>query len=71
MNDDFGQHGMQIVNLRLLDFGIIQETAFYNDFGSCHNIVINENTGYAYAVGTKTCDGGLHQVNITVQFVLI
>jgi choice-of-anchor B domain-containing protein len=41
------------------------ETAFYNQFGNCHNIAINEATGYAYAVGTKTCGGGgLHMINI-------
>ena len=27
----------------------------YNGFGNAHNIVINESTGYTYAVGTSTC----------------
>jgi len=36
----------------------------YTEFGSSHNIVINEKTGYLYAVGTKTCRGGLHVVDI-------
>merc|ERR550525_14436 len=36
----------------------------YTEFGSCHNIVINEDTGFAYGVGSKTCRGGLHIVNI-------
>jgi len=36
----------------------------YTGFGSAHNIVINEETGFAYAVGTTTCSGGLHIVNI-------
>jgi len=41
------------------------ETAFYNQFGNCHNIAINEVTGFAYAVGTRTCGGGgLHMINI-------
>jgi choice-of-anchor B domain-containing protein len=41
------------------------ETAFYGDFGSCHNLAINEDSGFAYAVGTKTCGGGgLHIVDI-------
>lgn len=39
-------------------------TAFYDEFGSSHNIVINEASGYLYAVGTKTCAGGLHIVDI-------
>jgi choice-of-anchor B domain-containing protein len=36
----------------------------FNDFGSAHNIVINENSGFAYAVGTNTFNGGPHFVNI-------
>lgn len=39
-------------------------TAFYHEFGSSHNIVINEATGFLYAVGTKTCAGGLHIVDV-------
>ena len=34
------------------------------NIGSSHNIVINEASGYLYAVGTKTCAGGLHIVDI-------
>jgi choice-of-anchor B domain-containing protein len=44
----------------------LKETAFYGDFGNAHNIVINEESGYAYAVGTGTCRGGLHIVDIKV-----
>ncbi len=62
-------HGMQIFDLTLLrnittppiDF---TATALYSQFGNAHNIVINEQTGYAYAVGTNTCSAGLHMVNI-------
>jgi len=43
---------------------IFEETAWYGEFGSCHNLVINEETGYAYGVGSKTCRGGLHMVDI-------
>lgn len=32
---------------------------------SSHNIVINTKTGFAYLVGTKTCRGGLHVVDIS------
>jgi choice-of-anchor B domain-containing protein len=42
----------------------LQPTVVYNEFGSSHNIVINEATGFLYAVGTKTCAGGLHMVDI-------
>ncbi len=36
----------------------------YGDFGSAHNLAINEDTGFAYAVGTNTC-GGLHIIDIS------
>ena len=40
------------------------ETAHYAGFSDAHNIAINEDSGFAYAVGTDTCDGGPHMVNI-------
>ncbi len=36
----------------------------YGDFQNSHNIAINETTGFAYAVGTNTCNGGLHMIDI-------
>mmetsp|Transcript_15473 Transcript_15473/g.27444 ORF Transcript_15473/g.27444 Transcript_15473/m.27444 type:complete len:554 (+) Transcript_15473:96-1757(+) len=39
--------------------------AFYDEVTSSHNIAINEQTGIAYLLGTQTCSGGLHMVNIT------
>jgi choice-of-anchor B domain-containing protein len=42
------------------------ESAFYGQFGNCHNIAINEQTGFAYGVGTGTCGGGgLHMIDIS------
>ena len=38
--------------------------AHYSGFGSAHNIVINEETGYAYGVGTDMNGGGPHFINI-------
>ncbi len=42
--------------------------AHYAAIHSAHNIVINEETGFAYAVGSnsggETCGGGLHIINI-------
>ena len=38
--------------------------ATYNGFGRAHNIVINESSGFAYAVGSDTFSGGPHFVNI-------
>ncbi|WP_347923641.1 choice-of-anchor B family protein [Pontimicrobium sp. SW4] len=62
-------HGMQVFDLsRLRDVTSAPETftedARYTQFGNAHNIVINEDTGFAYAVGTNTYNGGPHFVNI-------
>ena len=64
-----GGHGMQVFDLtRLRDVASPPETftedAHYDGFGSAHNIVINEETGYAYGVGTGSYNGGPHFVNI-------
>jgi choice-of-anchor B domain-containing protein len=32
--------------------------------GNTHNLNINEDTGYAYLVGTSTCNSGLHMVDL-------
>ena len=40
------------------------EDAHYDGFAKDHNLVINEVTGFAYGVGTNTCNGGLAMVNI-------
>ena len=47
------------------EVSILEETTHYDQFGSSHNIVINEDTGYLYSVGTYTCTGGLHIVDIS------
>ena len=62
-------HGMQVFDLtRLRNVTSPPETftedAHYGNFGSAHNIVINEDTGYAYAVGTDLYNGGPHFINI-------
>ena len=62
-------HGMQIFDLTQLCSVAsppvtFSNTAHYNGFGDAHNIVINEGSGFAYAVGTNSCSGGLHMVNI-------
>jgi len=64
-------HGMQIFNLnQLINYPCsssirpFQATAHYSQFGSAHNLVINEDTGFAYSVGSTTCNSGLHVVNI-------
>ena len=71
--DGAGQHGMQVFDLTKLrnvnDAPVtFEEDAHYNRLASAHNIVINEDTGFAYAVGVssggETCGGGLHMINI-------
>ncbi|MFL2500568.1 MAG: choice-of-anchor B family protein [Candidatus Neomarinimicrobiota bacterium] len=64
-------HGMQVFDLTILrTFNnspiTFSETAHYAEFGNAHNIFINEDTGFAYAIGTSTCGpGGLHIVDIS------
>lgn len=66
--DSAGSHGMQIFDLTQLRTVTsppvtFANTAHYNGIGSAHNIVINEDSGFAYAVGGN-CSGGLHMINI-------
>lgn len=69
VSEAFG-HGLQVFDLtRLRNVAetvpaVFEADAHYTDFGSAHNIVINEDTGFAYAVGSDTCDAGMHVVNI-------
>ncbi|MGH3661575.1 MAG: choice-of-anchor B family protein, partial [Micromonosporaceae bacterium] len=69
------EHGMQVYDLRQLrDIDRAEapvtftETAHYTDFGRAHNLAINEDSGYAYAVGVRedqhSCASGLHMVDI-------
>ncbi len=66
-------HGMQVFDLtRLRDFSgellAFEVDAHYDRVSSVHNVVINEETGFAYAVGASgggdTCGGGLHMIDI-------
>jgi choice-of-anchor B domain-containing protein len=64
-------HQMQVFDLTQLrsvegppvTFG---ETALYEvgGAGNTHNLNINEDTGFAYLIGTSTCAGGLHMVDV-------
>ena len=70
--DASGAHGIQVFDLtRLRDVTSPQTftmDAHYTRINSAHNIVINEESGFAYAVGNssggETCGGGLHMVDI-------
>ncbi len=73
--DGAAAHGMQVLDLRKLreikpaDMpATFAPDAHYTGIASAHNIVINEETGFAYAVGSssggETCGGGLHMIDI-------
>ena len=70
--DNAGNHGLQIFDLtRLRSVNNPPETfsvdAHYTGFGSAHNVVINETSGYAYIVGSSrggTYAGGPLFINI-------
>jgi choice-of-anchor B domain-containing protein len=71
--DAAGEHGMQVFDLtQLRNVGAapvrFEPTAHYTRINSAHNIVINEETGFAYSVGSssggETCGGGLHMIDV-------
>ena len=65
-------HGMQVFDLTKLRNvadapATFEADARFEGFGNAHNVVINEDTGFAYTVGTTRDDafrGGAHFVNI-------
>ena len=69
VSDVNGAHGMQVFNLNKivvpkLNALFLQADANFHGFTTCHNIVINEDTGYAYAVGSSEAQGGLYLIDI-------
>jgi hypothetical protein len=46
------------------DDGQLRQRALAARNTRTHNIAINEDTGFAYLVGTNTCNGGPHMVDI-------
>ncbi len=64
-------HGMQIFDLTQLRTVVsppvtFSNSAHYNQIQDAHNVVINEQTGYAFLVGgTNSCSSGLHMVDIS------
>jgi choice-of-anchor B domain-containing protein len=73
VSDGAGPHGMQVFDLTQLR-GLkgppvtFTETAHYDRIASAHNIVINEDAGFAFPVGNsmggETCGGALHMIDI-------
>ena len=68
--DHAGNHGMQVFDLtRLRNQSTPQEfvaDTVYGDFEHSHNLVINEDSGFIYAVSTDTCEGGLHMIDLSI-----
>ena len=70
--DGAGAHGMQVFDLTqfrdVTEPREFEPTALYTGIASSHNVAINENTGFAYLVGSsgggETCGGGSHIVDI-------
>ena len=70
--DGAGAHGMQIFDLTRLRNVTTPQTftadTTYDRIFSAHNIVINEQSGFAFAVGSNSggdvCGGGLHMIDI-------
>jgi len=73
VSDSAGEHGVQVFDLtHLREFAgdpiTFAEDAHYDGINSAHNIVINEDSTFAFVVGAsgggETCGGGLHMINI-------
>ena len=71
--DGVGKHGMQIFDLTTLRSvqnrpATFKETVLYEPIYSAHNVIINDDTGFAYIVaasaGGETCGGGYHMVDV-------
>ncbi|MGQ0560762.1 MAG: choice-of-anchor B family protein [Gemmatimonadota bacterium] len=71
--DGAGAHGMQVFDLTRLRNArqapvTLEPDYTYRRINSSHNIVINEETGFAYAAGAssggETCGGGLHMISL-------
>ncbi len=67
--DGAGQHGVQIFDLtRLRDIeetpATVEPDVTYDGVQSSHNIIVNEETGFAYAVSAG-CGGGLHMIDLS------
>ena len=73
ISDQNGAHGMQIFDMRHLREPLAhaqrKEDGWYGGFTNCHDLAINAESGYAYCVGSNTCNGGLHMMNLANPLV--
>ena len=65
-------HGLQVIDLnRMIDLDVSEvpklftEDAHLPSFHDAHNLFINEDTAFAYVVGSNRCDGGLYILDIS------
>lgn len=63
-------HGMQVFDLTHLRNVAAPPVTFtadfhYTEFSDGHNLIINEDSGFVYAVGTELYNGGPHFINIS------
>ena len=71
--DGAGEHGLVVFDLKRLrsvdqvPASFLADTT-YRGIASAHNLIIDEESGFAYAVGSsgggETCGGGLHMIDI-------
>eukprot|EP00510_Aplanochytrium_minuta_P001992 CAMPEP_0184019714 /NCGR_PEP_ID=MMETSP0954-20121128/8918_1 /TAXON_ID=627963 /ORGANISM="Aplanochytrium sp, Strain PBS07" /LENGTH=406 /DNA_ID=CAMNT_0026301437 /DNA_START=540 /DNA_END=1760 /DNA_ORIENTATION=+ len=67
--------GMQIFNLSsLIDDNVYSNSPqefnasnTYSEHSFSHNLVVNTESGFLYSVGSNTCDGGLHIIDLNVD----
>lgn len=73
VSDSNGAHGVQVFDLtQLLDASVsdpadphyFSSVGVYDGVNSAHNIAINEDSGYAYVVGSNQASGGLHVLDL-------
>lgn len=63
-------HGLQILDLtqlsELTEPTQLSADVHYTEFGQAHNIAVNDDTGFAYVIGSDmSCLGGLHMVDVS------
>jgi choice-of-anchor B domain-containing protein len=67
--DGAGDHGMQVFDLTRLRSvesmpATFEPDVHYTGIASSHNVIINEDTGFAYMIDGPTCGGGLYMMDI-------
>lgn len=70
VKDEAGDHGLHVFDLRQLRDVPDPPTTFaptrhYTGFGHAHNLAVNPDTGFLYVLGSDTCAGGLHMLDVS------